>query len=89
MPAAPDAPVRLNSTENSITVEWRTPSDSDLTVRGFELYMDDGLTTDLLPVYVGSSRPDVLRFVATELTTGLPYRFAVRAVSVNGNSEAS
>jgi hypothetical protein len=43
--------------------------------------MDDGYYTNLLPVFEGSNRPDILAFTVTGLTTGLPYRFTVKAVN--------
>ncbi len=50
---------------------------------------DDGRNTDLLPVYIGINRPDVLRFVVGNLTKGLPYRFSVQAINENGVSAYS
>lgn len=55
-------------------------------IKGYILNMDDGTNTDLLPIYIGSNRPDVLEFEIGDLTTGLPYRFNVQAVNINGNS---
>jgi hypothetical protein len=49
--------------------------------------MDDGTNTDLLPIYIGTNRPDVLSYQVGDLTTGLPYRFTVQAVNINGNSQ--
>jgi len=53
------------------------------------LLMDDGKHSDLVPVYKGESRPDVLQFTATNLHAGLPYRFSIKAKNENGLSEAS
>jgi|LauGreDrversion4_2_1035121.scaffolds.fasta_scaffold878778_2 hypothetical protein len=39
--------------------------------------MDDGMDTDLLPVFIGYNRPNILEFQAGNLTMGLPYRFTV------------
>jgi hypothetical protein len=39
--------------------------------------MDDGMETDLLPVYIGSNRPNIFEFQAGNLKVGLPYRFTV------------
>ena len=41
------------------------------------LNVDDGRNTDLLPVYIGNNRPDVLSFVVGGLSTGFPYRLSV------------
>jgi hypothetical protein len=51
--------------------------------------MDDGMRTDLLPIYIGKNRPDILLFSAGGLTTGLPYRFTAQAINENGYSEIS
>jgi hypothetical protein len=50
-------------------------------VTGYILNVDDGYGSDLLPVYVGSARPDILSFVVNNLETGLPYRFSVQAIN--------
>lgn len=77
VPFAPDAPTRLASSETSIEVTWKPPADSDLSVTGYILNVDDGRNTDLLPVYIGLNRPDVLSFTVSGLNKGLPYRFSV------------
>jgi hypothetical protein len=51
--------------------------------------MDNGRHADLLPVYKSSNRPDVLEFESGELETGLPYRFSVQAININGLSNPS
>ena len=89
VPNKPDSPIRLASTTTSITVEWTQPSSNELTTSGYILNMDDGQRTDLLPIYIGLNKPDVLSFAAGGLTTGLPYRFSVQAVNENGYSEES
>jgi hypothetical protein len=33
------------------------PAISDLDISGYQLNMDDGKTTDLLPVYIGRNKP--------------------------------
>ena len=51
--------------------------------------MDDGSGTDLLPVYIGDNRPDLLTYTVGNLLTGLPYRFSVQAINYNGYSQPS
>lgn len=51
--------------------------------------MDDGLNTDLFPVYIGTNRPDLFTYTVGGLTTGLPYRFSVQAMNDNGKSTQS
>ena len=86
VPFVPDAPTRLSSSETSIEAAWLPPLAGDLSIAGYILSVDDGRNTDLLPVYIGSNRPDVLRFVVGNLTKGLPYRFSVQAINENGVS---
>jgi hypothetical protein len=77
VPNVPDPPSRTASSPTSISVEWSAPATGDLDVSGYILNMDDGFKTDLLPIYIGYNRPDVLSFTIGGLTTGLPYRFSV------------
>lgn len=90
-PNTPLSPQRTNATETTISVSWQVPeiASEDLSLTGYILSMDDGYFTDLLPVYIGSNRPDILEFTVSDLTTGLPYRFSVQAVNQNGNSQPS
>jgi hypothetical protein len=62
VPTPPPAPVRVFATETTISVQWTAPSSSDLPITGYVLNMDDGTNTDLLPIYNGFNRPDVLQF---------------------------
>ena len=77
VPNVPDPPVRTASTPTSISIAWTPPAAGDLEVTGYVLNMDDGQRTDLLPVYIGTNRADVLSFVVGGLRTGLPFRFSV------------
>jgi len=89
VPFAPASPTRVSSTETAIEVKWLPPQASDLSVTGYVLNVDDGRNTDLLPVYIGINRPDVLNFTVSSLKKGLPYRFSVQAINENGNSAQS
>lgn len=89
MPFALAAPTRITSTETAIEVKWLPPQASDLSVTGYVLNVDDGRNTDLLPVYIGPNRPDVLSFTVGGLKKGLPYRFSVQAINENGYSVQS
>jgi len=89
VPFAPAAPTRITSTETAIEVKWLPPQASDLSVTGYVLNVDDGRNTDLLPVYIGPNRPDVLSFTVGGLKKGLPYRFSVQAINENGYSVQS
>lgn len=48
---------------------------------GYILNRDDGFYTDLLPIYIGEGRQDVLEFTARDLVKGRPYRFSVQAIN--------
>ncbi len=51
--------------------------------------MDDGYNGNFNLAYNGAGFPYVLTYTATGLTTGLPYRFKVIALNINGASNAS
>jgi hypothetical protein len=51
--------------------------------------MDDGKYGVLTPVYIGVNRPDILYYTVGNLTTGLPYRFTLQAININGYSVPS
>lgn len=53
-------------------------------VTGYQLYMDDGYNGEFSIIYDGSEYPNTLSYIAQNLTTGLPYRFYVVAVNING-----
>lgn len=88
VPTPPGQVIRVNSTETQITVRWSASVSSDLNIKGYILNMDDGTNSDLLPVFI-SNKPNVFTYTIGNLTVGLPYRFTVQAVNINGNSQAS
>lgn len=51
--------------------------------------IDKGDDTDPIPIYIGTSRPDILNFIVGGLITGLPYQLTVQASNVNGLSQPS
>lgn len=51
--------------------------------------MDDGLNGDFTMVYDGKKDPFTLQFTTGKLATGLPYKFKVASVNLNGNSPFS
>ena len=55
------APTRIFSQEKAISLEWEEPliESTEMIIRGYQLNMDDETNTDLLPVYIGTNRPDV------------------------------
>ena len=71
-------------------VEWdEVTANDDITTSGYILYIDDGRNGDFRVVYDGSGSFYVLTFAATGLETGLPYRFYVKALNINGESDPS
>lgn len=89
LPAQPAAPskVETGSTETALMIAWTESAEVDgVDIEGYVLYMDDGHQGDLKPVYSGASYPQTFRFLVTNLTTGLPYRFTVSAHNLNGES---
>lgn len=91
VPNPPTTPLRVQSTESKIKVAWSEPAAtvSDLPILGYVLNMDDGRHTDLLPIWISKNQPHVREYEVGGLDTGLPYRFSVQAVNINGVSQAS
>lgn len=81
--SAPGSPERIASTRTSLTVRWVavSTSPSDLSILGYVLNMDDGVTQDRKPVFIGLHRPEILSHQVGGLTTGLPYSFSVQAIN--------
>lgn len=91
-PQVPD-PVRKVESLSSLTtivVEWdEVPAIDDIITTGYILYIDDGRNGDFKILYDGTNNFYTLSFAATGLETGLPYRFKIIALNINGESEAS
>lgn len=91
-PSTPDAvrKVEALSSLTTIVVEWdEVPAIDGIVTSGYLLYMDDGRNGEFQVVYDGTGNFYTLTFAATGLETGLPYRFYVKALNINGESEAS
>lgn len=58
-------------------------------IDGFILEIDDGLNGEFSIVYDGSKDYSTKQYSAVGLNTGLPYRFRLYSINVNGRSEAS
>ena len=65
-------------------VQWALVPDTSIPVNGYLLYMDDGNNGYYRLVFNGQGSPGILSYLATGLTTGLSYRFKVRAMNFNG-----
>lgn len=81
----------MASTRSSLTISWTAPTlaADDLPILGYVLNIDDGVTQDLLPVYIGMYRPEILEYAVGDLQIGLPYLFSVQAINQNGYSAHS
>ncbi len=91
-PGQPNAPYKVESesTLTSITIAWAAASEVYSTpISGYYLYGDGGSGGNLVLVYDGSTKPNTLSHTIGGLTTGIPYRFAISALNVNGESPLS
>ncbi len=89
VPARPHRPVKIEnkSSKTSIAVQWDQNDDAvSAKVTGYQLLIDDGYNGDFKVIYDGAGFPNTLEYTAQNLTTGLPYRFKVVALNVNGKS---
>ena len=78
------------STLTTIVVEWdEVPAVDNIITKGYILYMDDGREGIFKVVYDGSENFYTLSYAVTGLETGLPFRFFIEAVNLNGVSEPS
>ena len=74
----------------TIVVEWDAVGVIDgITTTGYLLYIDYGLNGDFSLLYDGTDNFFTLTYAATGLETGLPYRFYLVALNINGPSEGS
>ena len=90
LPPTPSAPSKVEtaSTTTSITIAWSAVTSADsVPITGYLVFMDDGLNGNFKQVYDGRNKPLQLYFTAVKLETGLPYRFTVASVNVNGVSQ--
>lgn len=92
LPTKPSAPTKNEgaSSLTSIYLEWSEVAATDgISITGYKLYADDGFNGDFTEVYNGDGFPNVFEFNLSYLTTGLPYRFRLSALNVNGESDLS
>jgi hypothetical protein len=89
VPNKPYTPYKIEdkSSKTSIAVKWEENDDkvtSKLT--GYKLFMDDGFNGPYTLILDGTNFPNTHEYTAQNLITGLPYRFRVVAVNINGDS---
>jgi hypothetical protein len=51
--------------------------------------MDDGLNGEYSLIYDGAGDPHTVKYLAQGLVIGLPYRFKVKALNINGGGPES
>jgi hypothetical protein len=81
------APTMLAHSKDSISVGWQVVADKEGVtgrVRGYRLYMDNGLREDFEVVMNGETSPDIISHTVTGLSEGRPYRFYVEALNFVG-----
>ena len=90
LPTAPDKPEKVQylSTQNSIYVTWKKPSDSQ-PITGYQLFMNDQISGKSEMVYNGRRNPNLMSFNAANLQTGKAFGFSVLAFNFNGAGELS
>ena len=91
-PFTPNAVRKVESLSSlaTIVVEWdEVAAVNDIITTGYLIYIDDGRNGDFHIVFDGTGNFFTLSFAATGLEIGLPYRFYVKALNINGESAAS
>lgn len=63
---------------------WSAVTTSDLPIKGYYLWVDDGLEGDFNIVYDGSTNPALLHYLVSNLVPGRTYSFKVQALNING-----
>ena len=71
------------SSKTSLYIKWTAVSDPTATILGYILSMDDGMGGSFSDIFEGVFEPSIFNYYVTGLTTGLQYRFKVRAAGYN------
>jgi len=89
LPTAPGAPYKVisKSSLTSIYVEWDYVLDNSSPIIGYKLFMDNGNDGNFELIFDGTGKPGLTGHLVTNLTTSKAYRFKVRSVNFNGDSE--
>lgn len=76
-PQAPSAPLKVDSQSSlsSIQVEWQDVAFTEISVIGYELWMDAGMDGFFKIVFDGRNKPGVMSYLAEGLETGRAYQF--------------
>jgi hypothetical protein len=87
VPGTPDAPGRVSSTANSVTISFNSNGLNGAHLTGFKVYTDDGNSG---PWSIDTVTDTTARsFTKYALLPGLPYRFKVQVISEVGSSDTS
>jgi hypothetical protein len=71
------------SSKTSLFVEWDASTDTDATIEGYILSMDNGEGGPFTDVFSGYFESSTTSFLKAGLITGKKYRFRVRAIGFN------
>ena len=92
LPAQPSAVEKVESasTESAIMLRWAESEEVDaVEIDGYNVYADDGHHGEFIIAYNGTGFPMTRDYLFSGVTAGLPYRFQLTAVNINGESERS
>lgn len=65
------------SSQTSITLEWDSAQGTELSIIGYLLKINDGLSSEYTTIYDGKNFPNVRKFLVSGLGTGDQYSFTV------------
>ncbi|KIZ02144.1 fibronectin type III domain containing 3A, partial [Monoraphidium neglectum] len=82
VPSAPEPPVQVASSSDSVTLQWTAPPDNGAAISGYTLEVDDGRGGDFRLAYTGSNT----KATVEGLQSGLPFRFRLQADNIEGRS---
>lgn len=90
LPSTPAAVTRdlTTSTKTSMNIQWAALGDTE-PATGYQLYMTDVASSTTSLVYDGSSNPNVLSYLKTDLVTSNSYSFQLKAKNFNGYGSLS
>lgn len=85
-PTTEDAPVKVASSETSITVSWTLTSNGGAIITGYKLYQTNVTTGGEYLVYDGTNIPTVSSHQINKLEPGNEYMYRVTASNRVGDS---
>jgi hypothetical protein len=88
-PSVDDAPTRVTSTRNSITIEWVLSDDGGTPITGYRLYQTYVKTGEQSLIYDGTDIPTVSSTRVEGLEEGAYYQYSVAAINRVGEGPQS